>query len=109
MKRHLKQSHAVTNSMALLVFAVVTIYLLYPVAIHPAALVIGRPFDDVFEYVWYLHWYKEALFEQQVSPLFQPDIFYPTGWDLGFTSFPPLYPILLSPLTALVGPWQSIT
>lgn len=88
---------------ALAVFGVVTAYMLYPVSLHPATLINGRVFEDAFEYVWYLDWYERALFDLQVSPLFQPDIFYPTGWNLGFSAFPPLYPALLAPLTALVG------
>jgi hypothetical protein len=89
--------------LALIAFALVTIAMLYPVSLHPATMVVGRPFEDAFEYVWYLDWYKTALFDLQVSPLFQPHIFYPTGWNLGFSAFPPLYPALLAPLTALAG------
>lgn len=87
----------------LAVFAAVTVFMMYPVSLQPGSLVRGRPFEDAFESIWFLHWYKEALFDLHVSPLFQPDIFYPLGWDLRFAILPPLHPILLAPLTALTG------
>jgi hypothetical protein len=91
----------------LLLFAFVTIYMTYPVPFYLGSMVRGRVFDDVFEYVWYFYWYKYALFDLGISPLFHPDIFYPLGWNLGFAPFPPVYPLLLSPLTALVGPMAA--
>jgi hypothetical protein len=87
----------------LAVFSVVTLYFLYPIPLHLSSLVLGRPFEDAFESIWYLYWYKHALFDLRTSPLFEPDVFYPVGWDLGFSVMPPLYPALLAPLTALVG------
>jgi hypothetical protein len=88
-------------------FTAVTIFFLYPVSLHPGQMINGRPFEDAFEYVWYLEWYKRALFDLRVSPLFHPGIFYPGGWDLRFAAFPPIYPALLAPLTAWVGPVAS--
>jgi hypothetical protein len=87
----------------LALFTAVTLFILYPMSLHPASLVRGRPFEDAFESIWFLHWYKEALFDLGVSPFFQSDIFYPLGWDLRFAILPPLHPILLAPLTALLG------
>lgn len=90
--------------LALGIFSLITLFLTFPVLLHLSSLVNGRPFEDAFESIWYLYWYKHALFDLHVSPLFQPDIFYPLGWDLRLAIFPPLYPFLLSPLTLLVGP-----
>jgi hypothetical protein len=87
-----------------LVLLVITILFTYPVSLHPAGYVIGRPLDDAFESIWFLQWYKQALLELRVSPFFQPDVFYPHGWDLRFTILPPLYPILMAPVTAVLGP-----
>lgn len=86
-----------------IILPILTIFLLYPVSLHPYSVVLGRYFDDAFEHIWYLEWYKEALFDLQVSPLFQPDIFYPGGWEMGFAALPPLFPILLVPLTVVIG------
>ena len=93
--------------MALGVFVTVAVYLTFPVALRPGSFIIGRPFEDAFESIWYLGWYKQALFDLHVSPLFVSGIFYPSGWDLRYTIFPPVYPIALSPLTAIVGPVAS--
>ncbi|MEZ4515809.1 MAG: hypothetical protein R3C44_02855 [Chloroflexota bacterium] len=87
-----------------LFFVLITVILTYPMSLHPASIIIGRPFDDAFEYIWYLSWFKEALLDLNISPLFQPDIFYPTGWDLRFSAFPPVYPTLVTPITSLLGP-----
>ena len=87
----------------LFLFTTLTVALTYPVSVNPGSMIIGRPFEDAFEYIWYLSWYKVALFDTNVSPLFQPDIFYPTGWNLGFSAFPPIHPVLAAPFTALFG------
>ena len=63
-----------------------------------------NPTNDVFEHIWYLQWYKHALLDLRISPLFQPDIFYPGGWDLAFASLPPLFPAILAPVTSVMGP-----
>jgi len=89
---------------AVLLFLGITILFTYPVSLHPASYVIGRPLDDAFESIWFLQWYKQALLDLHISPLFQPDIFYPEGWDLRFVILPPLFPILMAPLTAVLGP-----
>lgn len=87
----------------LLVFSIVSIILMYPVSLHPGEMINGRPFEDAFEYIWYLFWYKSALLDLGVSPLFQPNIFYPEGWNLVFAAFPPVYPTLAVPFTAILG------
>ena len=87
----------------LFLFTTLTVVLTYPVSFNPGGMINGRPFEDAFEYIWYLSWYEHALFGANVSPLFQPDIFYPTGWNLGFSAFPPIYPTLAAPFTALLG------
>lgn len=87
----------------LLVFSIISIILMYPVSLHPGQMINGRPFEDAFEYIWYLFWYKHALLELGTSPLFQPNIFYPEGWNLVFAAFPPIYPTLAVPFTAILG------
>jgi hypothetical protein len=74
----------------LAVFCGLTLVVTYPVGLHLASVIIGRPFEDAFESIWFLYWYKHALFDLHVSPLFQPDIFYPMGWDLRLAVMPPV-------------------
>jgi len=88
----------------LLVFGAATFFVSYPVSLYPGSLIMGRPFEDAFEAIGFLYWYKHALFDLRQSPLFRPDVFYPFGWDLRFAAYPPLYLILVSPLTAVAGP-----
>jgi hypothetical protein len=86
------------------IFTLTACFLTFPIVLHLSSLVIGRPFEDAFESIWYLYWYKHALFDLQASPLFQPGVFYPSGWNLWFAVLPPLYPFLLVPLTLVTGP-----
>ena len=88
---------------ALLFFILVYGFLTYPVMTRPGYWVWGRPFEDAFESIWYIEWYKQAFFDLNVSPLHQPDIYYPHGWDLRFAILPPLYPTMLAPLTLALG------
>jgi hypothetical protein len=91
-------------TLPLIFYSIITACLTWPIASHLSSLVIGRPFEDAFEKIWYLYWYEHALWDLHVSPLFDPGIFYPTGWDLRLASLPPFYPALLSPLTRLTNP-----
>ncbi|MGB1251429.1 MAG: hypothetical protein ACPG8W_12480 [Candidatus Promineifilaceae bacterium] len=65
--------------------------------------VIGRSFDDSFEALWQLRWHHQALFQQGVSPYFNPGIYYPNGWHLATGAQPVWYLVLLSPLVGLFG------
>ncbi len=87
-----------------LVFLGITVLFTYPASLHPASYVIGRPLDDAFESIWFLQWYKQALLDLHVSPFFQPDVYYPHGWNLQFAILPPLFPTLMAPVTAILGP-----
>jgi hypothetical protein len=91
------------DHLALLALALVTVWLTNPIIWRLGSVVIGRPVDDVFEAIWYLEWYKRALFDLHVSPLFVPGVFFPAGFDLRLAVSPPLFPLLLTPVTALIG------
>jgi len=88
----------------LVIFLLATFFIAYPVSRYPASLIYGRPFEDAFEAIGVLYWYKHALFDLGQFPLFRPDVFYPFGWDLRFTSYPWFYPLLIAPITAIAGP-----
>ncbi|MCL4261939.1 MAG: hypothetical protein KJ069_01920 [Anaerolineae bacterium] len=94
---------AFAYGLPLAIFVPVTVFMLRPVSYHLTTHILGRPFEDAFESIWYLHWYQHALFHLHQSPLIQPDIFYPEGWNLGFAVMPPFYPFLLAPFTYLLG------
>lgn len=92
-----------SNWLPLSVFVLAALFVLRPASYHLSTHILARPFEDAFEAIWYLHWYQHAIFHLHQSPFFQPDIFYPEGWDLGFAVMPPFYPLILSPLTYLLG------
>ena len=62
---------------------------------------LGWPGDN-FEYVWKLWWVLEALSAGR-SPLFNPDVYHPTGFDLAHAELTPLHTFGLLPVTALFG------
>lgn len=88
----------------MVVLTAATFYFFYPISLAPQRLILGRPFEDSLESIWYLYWYKHALFDLARSPLFTTDIFYPGGWNLVYAVLPPTYPLLLTPITAILGP-----
>jgi hypothetical protein len=63
--------------------------------------VIGWPGDN-FEYVW-KHWWVHRAISSGRSPLFNPDVYYPTGFDLAHAELTPLHTFALLPVTALFG------
>jgi hypothetical protein len=70
---------------------------------HLSTYVIGHPYSDSFEVLWQLSWVKNAIFQQGVSPLFAPSIYYPHGWYLASGAQPVWWMMALSPLTLILG------
>ncbi len=64
----------------------------------------SNPYDDTFEVIWQLATVERAVFESHTNPFFIPDVFFPHGWYLASGAQPTWYYVLLSPLTAAVGP-----
>jgi hypothetical protein len=58
---------------------------------------------DSFEYLYKVWWYKHALFDLQVSPFFDPSIFYPFGYHVAMTELTLSNIIPALPLTAFFG------
>ena len=65
-------------------YLILTPIMTYPMALHMAEAVPGPPWDN---YVWLydIWWFKHTLFEAGISPLFNPQIFYPFGYDVGLS------------------------
>jgi hypothetical protein len=85
-------------------FTILVAVLNLPLVLKLDSHVIGRAFDDAFEVLWQLSSVEQALFETHTNPFYSPHIFYPQGWYTASGAQPPWYFILLSPLTALLGP-----
>ncbi len=65
-------------------FAVLAAIGTWPLAAHLSDAVLGPPGDN-YEYVYKIWWFKTALLERGQSPLFNPDVFYPSGYDVSLS------------------------
>jgi hypothetical protein len=86
----------------LLGYALLTVVMTWPLVAHLDSAVLGPPGDNL-EYVWKVWWFKEALLERGVSPLYVPDVFYPYGYPLALSETTMTHTVLGLPLTALWG------
>jgi len=65
-------------------FLALTVILTYPMVDYFAEAIPGPPWDG-FYYLTVLRWFKMSLFEQHVSFWFNPDMFYPFGYNLALS------------------------
>lgn len=65
-------------------FSILTPLMTYPMALHLADAVPGPPWDN-FVWLYDLWWFKYSLFEQGISPWFNPQMFHPFGYDVGLS------------------------
>ncbi len=68
----------------LAVFAALAVVGTWPLASHLSDAVLGPPGDN-YEYVYKIWGVKTALLERGQSPLFNPDVFYPAGYDVSLS------------------------
>jgi hypothetical protein len=74
----------------------------WPLVARFGNAVLGPPGDNL-EYVWKMWWFKHALVDLRVSPLFVPGVFYPFGYPLALSETTMAHTVLGLPLTALCG------
>jgi len=65
-----------------LFFSLLSLVATYPLVGHLFDAIPGLPWDN-FNWLFDVWWFKEAIFVRGTSPLFHPDIFYPTGYAFG--------------------------
>ena len=92
------------HALPALFFILLVLALNYPLVLNLGTHVASNPFDDTFEVIWQLATVERAVFESGTNPFFTPDVFFPHGWYLASGAQPTWYYVLLSPLTAAVGP-----
>ena len=92
------------HALPALFFVLLVLALNYPLVLNLGSHVASNPYDDTFEVIWQLAHTRQAVFETRTNPFFTPDVFYPHGWYLASGAQPTWYYVLLSPLTAAVGP-----
>lgn len=62
-------------------FILTTLVMTYPMILSLGDSIAGPPFDN-FEHLYEVWWLKHAIFEQHISPFFNPDLFYPSGYHV---------------------------
>ncbi len=87
----------------LLFFLLVAVAATWPLTSHLADRVPGFYVADNYEYLWKMWWFKHSLIDLGQSPLFAPDISFPTGFYLAHAELTPLHTVIGLPLTALLG------
>lgn len=92
------------HALPALFFVLLVLALNYPLTLNLSSHVASNPYDDTFEVIWQLATVERAVFETGTNPFFTPDVFFPHGWYLASGAQPTWYYVLLSPLTAAVGP-----
>jgi hypothetical protein len=98
------QSRRFPHALPALFFVLLVLALNYPLTLNLSTHVASNPYDDTFEVIWQLATVERAIFESHTNPFFTPDVFFPHGWYLASGAQPTWYYVLLSPLTAAVGP-----
>jgi len=91
-----------THVLVVASYALLTAVMTWPLVLHFDSAVLGPPGDNL-EYVWKMWWFKHALLERRVSPLYDPDIFYPFGYPLALSETTVVHTVMGAPLTALWG------
>ena len=91
-----------THAIVLAAYASLTAIMTWPLVAHFDSAVLGPPGDNL-EYVWKMWWFRHALLDLGVSPLFNPDVFYPFGYPVALSETTMAHTILGLPLTALWG------
>lgn len=84
-------------------FLVLTVVMTYPLATRFGTAIAGPP-NDGFIHLYEMYWFKRALFDLHVWPLFDPETFYPFGYNLALSHITPSNTLLMMPVVLLGGP-----
>ncbi|MBI5033465.1 MAG: hypothetical protein HZB51_23330 [Chloroflexi bacterium] len=90
----------------LLVITMVILVFTFPLVLHLTDQIPGSPGDNLY-FFWEIWWFKRALFELQVSPFVNHEVYYPVGLELARDEMTPANTILGLPFTLLAGPVVS--
>ncbi|MGA9531112.1 MAG: hypothetical protein WBR18_00175 [Anaerolineales bacterium] len=84
-------------------FVFLSVLVTWPLVLHLGDRVPGWYIADNYEYLWKMWWFKRSLVDLHTSPLFVPNILYPSGFSLAFAELTPLHTLIGLPLTILFG------
>src|SRR5450432_4250159 len=93
-----------SNTAFLFLFSLISLALTWPAILHLHDRVIGSYPGDNFHFLWELWYVAHAVFDLHKTPLFDPDIYVPFGFDLiKNQDLSPGTVLLFMPLTRLIG------
>ena len=99
-----RPSGAALHLAVLGLFVVLSLVLTYPLVKDLGSKILGPPAPgDNFEYLYKVWWFKHALFDLHVSPLFNADMFYPFGYNVALSETTISNTIPALPLTLFLG------
>lgn len=78
--------------------------LTWPLALHPRSSVLGSVVGDGWKTVEQFWWYRHAIIDLGISPLYDPNVFYPQGWYTATSSHSLALMLPTIPLTIAFGP-----
>lgn len=84
-------------------FAALTVVMTWPLARYAASAIAGPP-GDGFIHLYEMYWFKRAIFDLQRWPLFDPEMFYPIGYNMGLSHITPSNTLPMMPVVLLAGP-----
>ncbi|MEP7188010.1 MAG: hypothetical protein ABI901_02315 [Roseiflexaceae bacterium] len=94
------------HGLAFVSYVIIAAAMLFPLLTVFGSQIPG-PQGDNFEYVWKLKWFSDSLLGRHVSPVYVPQIYYPSGVELTISEITPANTLLALPLTWLAGPIVS--
>jgi hypothetical protein len=98
---------ALQGLLALAVYlAVFIIFYAAPLLRHPGVPLVAQTSPDPNFYIWSWRWWPYAI-SHGLNPLYSGQIGAPAGYDLAWTTPTAAVAVLLSPVTALIGPIAS--
>jgi hypothetical protein len=65
-------------------YTLLGVFITWPLTLHLSKAVAGALGDNIY-FVWLIGWYQRAIFDLHISPLFNPWMNYPEGWNLSTT------------------------
>ncbi len=84
-------------------FLLLAVAVSWPLILHIRDRVPGWYIADNYEYLWKMWWFKHAIVDLHISPLFAPNILFPQGFPLAFAEITPLHTLIGLPLTLIFG------
>jgi len=70
--------------LVVLYYVLLSLFITWPLALHLGQAVVGGLGDNIY-FVWLIGWYRRAIFDLHIPPLFNPWMNYPEGWNLSTT------------------------